>query len=350
MFVYDVIGWVSRTLGFEKPPRFTKRSWSDCCDTPPNSFSQTVRYEDLVNLESYRSEERGDALHVLPAYAQDSRIFKNKKIITATPDEYEQTPMDERLNKFRQAYKTNAPLLLHKHLADVLVDAAIDMKQRYGWNTVALDGLRTMESGFLLYHNAKDEWLADGLLSAPGKSAHNRALAVDSMQFDAEGNAVDMGGHFDHSNMENNHRNYDGAGISAQAKHNRILREQAFQRAALKHNTVIAPLREEFWDDRVPGSEKDLWRVMESICRCIGEQPPEERAEDYSTFARQWENYLDKKRLGEVFGDYALHPPLPDRIVYHESIKPIFDHDLPVEARQALIDPAKLPGQAARAI
>jgi hypothetical protein len=200
-----------------------------------------------------------------------------------------------------------------------------------------------MEGGYIMYHNAKAEWLQDGLLSTPGRSAHQRALAVDSMMFDKDGREVDMGGHFDHVNMTTNHRNYSGDAITPQAKQNRLLREQAMMRASLHHGTVIAPLREEFWDDRVPGSEKDLWRVMESICRCIGQPAPEVRADNYTIFARQWENYLDKAKLLATFGDFALHAPTPERILYHENLKPIFDHELPAPMRQALMDPAKLP-------
>lgn len=346
--IKEFTGWVARILGIYAEPAFTRKPWSAFSDLSAGDYQRAVAPAELVNLAEYRREERMkassgvDPLRICAAYAQDSLIHtpEGKIAEAASVAAYNTLPMEMRVNKFKQAYKGGSPILLHQHLADVLIDAAIDLHQHQGWTTQVYDGLRTMEGAYLLYHHAKPEWLAGGLLSTPGKSAHNRALAVDSMMIGADGVEVPMGGHFDHLDMQTNHRNYSGPGVTPQEQENRLLREQAFMRAALRRSTVIAPLREEFWDDRVPGSERDLWRVMESVCRCTRQRPPEMRAEDYPTFARQWENYLDKSKLQSTFGDYALHTPPPQNIVYHEKLKPIYDHELPAALRQALMDPA----------
>ncbi len=337
-----MISWLSRILGIK--PAYKKLPWEAFDSLDPAAYSRTVAPEELVDLSTYRRSERMEAcqghdpLQALAAYAQQNLVYVDGKLTEVDDHAYEKSPAVTKVNRFRKAYRSGAPVLLHKHLADVLVDASIDLYNTQGWTTVAFDGLRTMEGTFLLYETTPEAWLAAGLLAPPGKSAHNRALAVDSMQFDKEGREVEMGGHFDHTDMESNHRNYAGPKVSVTARANRLTRERAIMRAALKNRTLIAPLREEFWDDRVPGSEKDLWRVMESICRVTGQPIPTERAQDYQAFAVQWYS-LDQAKLQDALGTSEL--PAADKIVYHERLKPIYDRELPMALRQALTDPAR---------
>lgn len=316
---------------------FIKKTWAAFA-TLARPERGNVSVDALVNLTVYRKEERitackgHDPIIALPVYAQDSLIFREGRMVEVTPEVYRNTPDDEKVNKFGHAYRAGAPLLLHRTLADIFVDAAMDMHRNHGWTTVAVDGLRTMEAGYVMYANARPEWLRDKLLSSPGSSAHNRGLAIDSFMLDASGREVEMGAHFDHSDMEINHRNYSGAGISAKARKNRLIREAAMLRAAFALGTVIAPLREEFWDDRMPGSQKDLWRVIESICRVTEQETPQARAEDYSAFTGQWQAF-DKKKMIAHFGEAALNASPLANIIFHESLNPIYDRDLPRELR-----------------
>ncbi|MBV8939415.1 MAG: hypothetical protein JO089_06210, partial [Alphaproteobacteria bacterium] len=125
---------------------------------------------------------------------------------------------------------------------------------------------------------------------------------------------------------------------------NRRIREIAFQRAALGNGTLLAPLRSEFWDDRMPGSEKDLWRVMESVCRCIGVAAPPQRAEDYATFCSQWAR-LDAQKLTAALGEKAVTPLAPEKLIFHERFNPLYDADLPESMRLSMISPERLPSQ-----
>lgn len=359
MRLQQIASWVARILGLDNQhAAFRKQEWSVFASLPNGRYERTVSPEELVDIAQYRRDARiaackgHDPLLAIPAYAQDSLVYDAENRLQQAPDAaYAATPYEVRVNKFGKAYKQGAPVLLHRTLADIMVDAAVDLYNDKKWNTVVFDGLRTMEGGYLLYRNAQDQWLQDGLLSAPGKSAHNRGLAADTALFDDHGREIDMGAHFDHADMKINNRTYSGNEISESAKENRLIRERAVMAAALKRGTVAMPLREEFWHDQVPGTPEDLWRVIESICRCIGQTPPQkaERARTYEAFAAQWKT-LDKGKLSATFGDAALKPPAAEHITYHEKLKPIYDRELPPAMRQALITPEMLkPGTSARA-
>jgi hypothetical protein len=261
--------------------------------------------KDLVNLATYRQSDRTrdgkpDPLVVYPLYAYDNYMYRNGQVVEAdaqTLQRCAQESPNELVNKFGLVYDKAAPLLLHKKLADVLVDTAIDMRDRYRQFTVVMDGLRTYESGVRMQETRPD-LVKTGLLAKAGTSAHNRALAVDSKLFeltdtsilDNEGrlrpdaaakgikNGVlplsllreaDEKGHLDDVNMDTNSRFYNGD-MSETARTNRLNRLQSWHRASVKNKVPVANLLSEFWDDRVCGSPADLWRVLSCRALCIG--------------------------------------------------------------------------------
>jgi D-alanyl-D-alanine dipeptidase len=344
--LHEIFSWVTQLFGGNDDN--ARKPWKAFAALH-DSARLPVPLDALVDMAAYRKEERTaacngtDPIEVFVAYAQDKYVYDGNNRIAPVDDVYyRMSTDDDKVNKFTQTYRQGAKLLLHKALADIAVDAAIDLHTHQSWKLRLYDGLRTVEAAFLLYHNAKPEWLQAGLLAAPGASAHNRGLAVDSKLVDSAGREIEEGGHFDHLDMETNRRDYAGSGISAQAKENRLTRERAFQRASLKHGTLIAPLKSEFWDDRMPGSEKDLWRVMESVARCIGTPAPSQKAEDYATFRAQWKS-LDQEKLAQMLGTQT--PPPEKNFLFHERFNPIYDRYLPEPLRIGLLDPARLPSQ-----
>jgi len=292
----------------------------------------------LVDLAQYRKPARMDLcggvdpLEVVVAYAQDSLVYtQNNQLLRVSPQVYATTTMDDRVNKFGQAYLRGAPLLLHKQLADVVVDAAIDLYQHQGWKLRVYDGLRTVDAAQALYANADPAWLEAGLLAKPGESAHNRALAVDSSLVDKQGREIER---FDNLDMVVNNRDYAGDAVSTEQKEARLIKEQAFQRAAIKRGLALAPLQSEYWDDRVPGSEKDLWRVIKSLARCTGQAAPQEKAVNYEQFAAQWQGLNRHGQMTALFGPNAEVPPQEETIVFHEKLPSISSTNLPRPWRQ----------------
>lgn len=326
-------------------PGFTHRPWEDFAQTS-NVAKPNIALEDLVEMAAYKTPYRTracngtDPLEILPAYGQNNLIYHADNSIAPIDEQhYRATAIDDKVNKFTHAYRQSAPLLLHQKLADIVVDAAIDLYSNHHWKLRVYDGLRTMEAAYALYKAAKPEWLGydkqgnktlPALLSEPGASAHNRALAVDSSLVDKHGCEVER---FDNVNMQVSHRNYMGDDISATQRSARWIKECAFQHAAFKNGVLLAPLRSEYWDDRMPGCEADLWRVMESLCRCLGIAAPQHKAHDYATFSQQW-HALDKAALIHIFGEAAAHLPLYKDIIFHERFNPIYDSALPPYLRQ----------------
>ena len=167
----------------------------------------------------------------------------------------------------------------------------------------------------------------------PAKSAHNKGLAVDSMMVDANGAEIDMGGHFDHLDMATNMRGFAGDKISENARKNRLIREAAFLRSAFSQNLLIAPLRSEFWDDRLPENRADLWRVLDSAARVVGVVPVLENKEnwDYQDFLNSWQKTFNghEEKLLQTIG--CVNPPLTEKPeFYHGNYNPIYDVDLVV--------------------
>jgi D-alanyl-D-alanine dipeptidase len=336
-----------------------KRPWADFSNVRSTSFvpdllsdARVVAPADLVDMRQHRQSERIaacngiDPLATLVVYAQDGLIYDTDGHIvpTASQAEYLATLRHGRVNKFGLAYRSDATLWLHKTLADIVVGAAMHLHQTQGWSMVLYDGLRTVEGAYNLYLHAPPSDMESGLLSLPGRSAHNKGLAIDSMFYDRSGCEIDMGGHFDHLDMATNSRTYNGDGISEAARCNRLLREAAFLRSAFSQGLLIAPLRTEFWDDRLPENRADLWRVLDSAARCLGLSlltPQDEslRKTDRTAFAKKWErwSYGDflarwqatfKGREAALQQLLGAPPPQEKPEFYHGNYHPIYDRDL----------------------
>jgi D-alanyl-D-alanine dipeptidase len=319
-----------------------RKDWSEfqnALSTTGPHGARHVHPDELVDIAEYRKDQRllacggFDPIHVCIAYAQDSLIYdENNEQISVNPALYEATPRQRRVNVFARAYRPDAKLWMHKILADIMLEAAIHLYRTQKWRMVVYDGLRTVEGAYALYKAASNEDLAAGLLALPGKSAHNKGLAVDTMLVDANGKEVDMGGHFDHLDMTTNMRSYNGSKISAEAKNNRLIREAAFLRGAFSQGLLIAPLRSEFWDDRPPEDRSDLWRVLDSAARVCGitlERNKEWDAWSYADFLAQWQVTFKghEKVLEERIG--IISPPAKEKFeFYHGNFHPIYDATL----------------------
>jgi D-alanyl-D-alanine dipeptidase len=344
---------------FEESLKVTKRPWSSFAGITSQSFVQplipqamNVAPADLVDMARYRLSERkackSDPIRICLAYAQDELSYgEDGKPVTITDRAaYLALPRERRLNKFGLAYRRDAKFYLNKTLADIITGAAIHLHQTQGWTTVLYDGLRTMEGAYNLYVFASDTDMSSGLLTLPGQSAHNKGLAVDSMMTDKSGNEVEMGGHFDHLDMVTNSRIYKGPLLSTTVQKNRLIRETAFMHSALQQGLLIAPLRTEFWDDRLPENREDLWRVLDSAARCIGidlltAEDEALRKTDRAAWSKKWEswNYADflshwqktfmgrERLLQEKFG-VVLPPPKEKPEFYHGNYNPIYDSTL----------------------
>lgn len=337
-----------------------KRPWSDFAAVRSQSFvrglvddAKHVAPGDLVSIKYYRKEERilacggHDPIAVTLAYAQEEIIYDaDGRQLKADIIEYAKTPREKRLNVFGPAYRADAELWLHKTLADIVVGAAIHLYQSQAWTTVLYDGLRTVDGAFRLYNFATDADIEGGLLALPGESAHNKGLAVDSMMVDSTGCEVDMGGHFDHLDMATNMRTYMGDKISEAAKMNRLVREAAFLRAAFTQGLLVAPLRSEFWDDRLPENREDLWRVLDSAARVMGiellsDKDMKMRKSDKNAFRKKWESwsyseflstwrYIFAGRENELLQVLGVSsPPAVEKAeFYHGNYHPIYDESL----------------------
>src|ERR1039458_6753755 len=89
----------------------------------------------LVDLSNYRKADRiagnkSDPLVVHTAYSYDNLVYQDGRIVELPPEAYRQyarTHPNDTVNKFGLIYAPGTPLLLHRRLADVLVDSAIDL-------------------------------------------------------------------------------------------------------------------------------------------------------------------------------------------------------------------------------
>lgn len=335
----------------------------------PND-NQTIDLKvSLVDLAHHRSAERclgrtHDPLRIYAAYAQDETVYKNGAIVTVSPEEYNIISRDapnELVNKFGRVYALDAPMLLHHKLADVLIGVAIDLYDRHGFISIVMDGLRTYDCAVKLQENRPD-LVELGMLTQAGKSAHNRALAVDSKLFSYQGDMlveVDECGHLDDLNMDTNSRFYQSP-MSDTARRHRLLRLQAWQRASVKNTLPIANLLSEFWDDRVPGSPEDLWRVLACRALSIGmnAHPADnpiigalksqlialhnEHHERHTTrqsfaeaahshFVDAWNTLFTAEHihtLDTVLCKGASQPPALEDFIFHEWLNTIHDEDL----------------------
>jgi len=336
------------------PTENPRKPWSEFVLIRSNASvapqAHAVNPDDLVNMATYRDNK--DALDVFVVYAHDSYVFdengKPKKVDKAAHDN---TPRLGKVNKFGKSYKDDAQLWLHKDMADIVVDAAEFMHAQYGWRSTLYDGLRTVNGAYNMYRNAAQSDLDEGLLAPPGLSAHNKGMAADLTMFDKNGKLVDIGGNFDHLDMKTNSRN--NTTLSPDIIANRRQREIAFQHAALSRGRLFAPLRSEFWDERFPENMADHWRVLESLCRCLGKtlltvedennrispagSPAREafrtkwEAMDYDQFKNKWAELFDDATLRSTLKlDASIMLP-PDRstVIYHGDFHPLYDRDLP---------------------
>jgi hypothetical protein len=203
-----------------------------------------------------------------------------------------------------------------------------------------------VDAAYKLYEGATDSDMESGLLSLPGHSSHNKGMAIDSMFYTPEGYEVDVGAHFDHLDMEVNHRHYRGSRISKTALENRRLREALFLRAAFARGVLLAPLRAEFWHDQMPENREDLWRVLESAARCIGldllsKEDENLRRNNRAAFAEKWErwSYADflshwrqffkgREELLQAALGTKLPPEKDCLQCYHGNFNPVYDANL----------------------
>lgn len=320
--------------------------------------TQQIKFTALVPLQP------NAALQVKPAYSQAEEVIIDGTYVRVSPEQYATTPPDEKLNKF-DAY--GAPYLptvkniyLHPALAKV-VQRAAEILAEQNHSMIALDGLRTYEANAALAVSFPN-CIEMGLLARPGKSAHNKALAVDVALLGPDKKLVNMNGHFDCADMQRAHRNYTQ--LSPEEKQNRLRLEKSFLRAALEQGVLVAPLREEFWDFRMPETRLDLWRVLESVARVIDDQGSLAKTgaviDDirrmyragqhmeaikqhsfftYESFQQQWSELFAGKeqQLTAAIGT-SVPPADESKIVYHGNYVALHDDDLPPEMRQANLE------------
>ena len=184
-------------------------------------------------------------------------------------------------NIFKTAlYRADAPFILHRRLADIIVLAARDLHARYGWTLVLKDGLRTIEAQQAVFDTpvvrAHPEWVSgpDKMFASPGGGGHPRAMAVDVGVRDNVGDDLDFGTPFDampgNDRVNRAHRNFIGFGgpeyaLMVVARRQKLT--QAMLDAASDCGETLWPLPHEWWDYRLvppvfnafaPLSEGDL--------------------------------------------------------------------------------------------
>lgn len=353
----------------------------------PDTNQQISLSSDLVNLATYRKEERiagntPDPIVILVAYAQDEMVYDNGRITSSDPGMYaanKSSPHPDLrnllVNKFGLAYVRHMPLLLHRRLADVLIDTAVDMLTRHRQFTVVMDGLRTYEAAERMQQNRPD-LVTSGMLAPAGASAHNRALAVDTklfelidpLSFETWTGSIplsalveaDEHGHLDDEQpMHINSRFYNGP-MTIAARKNRDQRLIAWQRASVKNKTPIASLLAEFWDDRVPGNPADMWRILACRALCIGidakpatsplvknlktqldelhkkhqqeSSPRQNFAEKaHGLLTHSWNTIFSlptQQKLEALLGPGGGTPPPLDHFIFHEWLNNIHDHHI----------------------
>lgn len=156
-------------------------------------------------------------------------------------------------------YSPNAKMWMHKDLAEIVLLAA-GRANAEGFRFVLTDCLRTTDAQQRMAETkivqANPHWTAPGpgmLLSPPGFGAHPRAMAVDILLEDREGNAIDMGTALDHFSTDPNDnpaaRDYP---FPPNILANRKLLEGLMTGAANDLGKVIVPLASEWWDFRFP--------------------------------------------------------------------------------------------------
>lgn len=172
-------------------------------------------------------------------------------------------------NIFKTAlYRPDAPFILHRRLANVVLYAARNLHNWTGWTLVLKDGLRTVEAQQTIFETpiirAHPEWTNDPttrLFAGVGQGGHPRGMAVDVDIIDAHGQPVDMGTVFDGmpdadgtNPAHRLHTHFGSPERSALVLGNRAALNQAFADAGADTGEIIWPLTLEWWDFRLPPS------------------------------------------------------------------------------------------------
>lgn len=168
-------------------------------------------------------------------------------------------------------YRENAPLLLHKDLAQITLKASELLYSRYQWTTILMDGLRPIEAQAAMQETEivkrNPHWCEDGprrLLSPPGKGGHPRGMAIDIVCEDKTGQRIDMGTPFDYltEDRDNNPAARDYKNLSAHVLQNRQALEDAMVDAATHYALEILPLPSEWWDFRFPAEHYNQYAPL----------------------------------------------------------------------------------------
>lgn len=332
---------------------------------------------DLINLAEFHRVRYGtNDIVCLPAYAQAKLIYQNGRIVEVDPSTYAATPAQQHVNVFDQngpTYREDFDVIyLARPLATVVSDAAhyiathaeamTEQGPRRNCRLLIIDGLRSVDAGYLMAASNPNA-VESKLLAKPGTSAHNKGMAVDCSLFylDDKGTLMeaDMLGHMDHADMKTNHRNF---AVSDIQRCNRLTLERPLLRGALTNGMLLAPLREEFWDFRFPEYEMDLWRVLESIARCIEdaaslkyfgeviddvrrlalagarEEIPFRHPMNMALFRLEWQRRFNTPALQLALEQNlgVTQPPVDDsQLIFHGDYNILYDADLPLSMRQA---------------
>ncbi len=154
-------------------------------------------------------------------------------------------------------YRRDAPFLLHKLFAPVVIDAAQTLQDRYGARLVLKDGLRPVEAQAAMQETAivraNPQWCEgpDRLLSKPGQGGHPRGMAVDVAVEGPDGQPWDMGTVFDTMTPSSARSHAD---FSQDILDNRARLEQIFLDSAARRDLPLLPLPSEWWDFRFPAA------------------------------------------------------------------------------------------------
>ncbi len=166
-------------------------------------------------------------------------------------------------------YKKNAPFLLHKDLAQVVLNFSKMLFDETGWITVLRDGLRTIEAQKLMCDapicRANPQWFKPPvLISSPGGGGHPRGAAVDVTFENKEGHEIDLGTKFDYFSTDPNcnpaARDYSN--LSSVVLKAREITETLFLKAAEQLNLPLLPLPSEWWDYRFQGDYIKDWPAL----------------------------------------------------------------------------------------
>lgn len=342
-------------------------------------WSQADTTPRIVSLRQlHHLRHAGKGLVLVPAYAQTNTIYEAHRIITVDNAKVQQTNPTERLNQFDglgATYREDLDdIYIEYRLGCIVSDAAAyaseyvrvatDSDEQSNVALLVIDGLRTVDAAYALAAG-NPEAIANKLLTLPGKSAHNKGMAVDLtlVYWSVEHGCwmdADMLGHMDHPDMVTNHRDYTD--VSVNQRHNRLQLERIMLRSALLQGTLLAPLREEFWDFRFPEDGLDFWRVLESVARIIDDHAAKKicaeaithihellragnRTEAYESydmtiedFARVWQELFESETsqlaIKELLG---IQTSAVSRLrpITHGHVNVLYDADLPPSMQQS---------------